>query len=84
MSLLKRKQEKTATVSVRVPLSVKEQIDTLRKLADDKGYDLTASLTDALVKWTKQAQEELGIVVPTTPPIITKPQRANGTDPERA
>ena len=83
MSLLKRKQEKTATVSVRVPLSVKEQIDTLRKLADGKGFDLTASLTDALVKWTKQAQEELGIHVPTAPPVIAKPQRANGADPER-
>jgi hypothetical protein len=84
MSLLKRKQEKTGTVSVRVPLSVKEQIDSLRKLADSKGFDLTASLTDALVKWTKQAQEELSIAVPTTPPIITKSQRVNGSDPERA
>jgi hypothetical protein len=84
MSLLKRKQEKTGTVSVRVPLSVKEQIDTLRKLADSKGFDLTASLTDALVKWTKQAQEELGIVTPPTPQIVTKSQLANGSDPQRA
>jgi hypothetical protein len=84
MSLLKRKQEKTATVSIRVPVSVKEQIDALRQHADARGLDLTGSLTDALVKWTKQAQEELDIAVPTIPQIVTKPQRANGSDPERA
>jgi hypothetical protein len=84
MSLLKRKQEKTATVSIRVPLSVKEQIDALRQLADARGLDLTGSLTDALVKWTKQAQEELGTQPPTAPSAIDKSQRQNGADPERA
>jgi hypothetical protein len=43
MALLKRKAEKTTIISVRIPMSVKEQIETLRELAETKGFDLTGS-----------------------------------------
>jgi hypothetical protein len=60
MALLKRKQEKTGIASIRLPMSAIQELQTLRKLADDKGYDLNASMADALLKWMKQAREELG------------------------
>lgn len=59
MALLKRKQEKTGIASIRLPMSAIQELQTLRKLADDKGYDLNASMADALLKWMKQAREEL-------------------------
>ncbi len=59
MPLLKRKQEKTTVLSVRVPLSIKAEMDHLRQLADDSGFDLTGSLTDAVLRWIKQIREEL-------------------------
>ena len=34
MALLKRKAEKTDTVSIRLPMSVKQEIGELRELAD--------------------------------------------------
>ncbi len=80
MALLKRKQEKTTTVSVRVPISIKGQMDTLRQLADEAGFDLTGSLSDAVIKWTKQVHEELASQVPA----VHKTQRSNGAEPERA
>jgi hypothetical protein len=79
MALLKRKAEKTTTISVRVPVSTKGQIDALRPLADEAGYDLTASLSDAVVRWTKQVSEELQGTTPT----VHKPLHSNGADPER-
>jgi hypothetical protein len=72
MALLKRKAEKTIIISVRVPMSIKEQMDTVRKLADDAGYDLTGSLSDAVVKWVKQVREELA-----APAMVT---HSNGTE----
>jgi len=61
MALLKRKQEKTGIASIRLPMSAIQELHTLRKLADDKGYDLNASMADALLKWMKQARDELGV-----------------------
>jgi hypothetical protein len=60
MALLKRKQEKTGIASIRLPMSAIQELQTLRQLADDKGYDLNASMADALLKWMKQARDELG------------------------
>ena len=60
MALLKRKQEKTGTVTIRLAMSAIKELQTLRQLADNKGYDLNASMADALMKWLKQAREELG------------------------
>jgi hypothetical protein len=50
MALLKRKAEKTTTISVRVPLSAKDQMATLKPIADAAGFDLSNSLSDAVVK----------------------------------
>jgi hypothetical protein len=60
MGLLKRREEKTATISVRVPVSVKTELGDLRKRAEEAGFDVTATLTEALVRLTKQVSEELG------------------------
>jgi hypothetical protein len=78
MALLKRKQEKTTTLSLRVPVSVKQDIDTLRTIADQAGFDLVGSLADAVIKWTKQVHEELGIPTQTAPLPVDKSAHANG------
>jgi hypothetical protein len=43
MGLLKRKEEKTEVISVRVPGSAKAEFDELRQRAEAGGYDLTAT-----------------------------------------
>lgn len=60
MALLKRKAEKSGTISVRIPESAKIEMKHLRGVADARGFDLAGSLTDAVVKWIKQLREELG------------------------
>ena len=80
MALLKRKAEKTDTISIRIPLSVKDQIEMLRQIADANGFDLTASLSDAVIKWTRQVAEELQQLAPTA----HKPQALNGAEPEHS
>jgi hypothetical protein len=80
MGLLKRKTEKTDTISIRIPLSVKDQIEILRELADAQGFDLTASLSEAVIKWTRQVAEELQ----QQAPAAHKPQSVNGTEPEHS
>jgi hypothetical protein len=59
MGLLRRKEEKTETISVRVPASVKAELDELRKQADAAGFDLTATLAEVLVRMAKQVRAEL-------------------------
>jgi hypothetical protein len=59
MGLLRRKEEKTETISVRVPASVKAELDDLRKQADAAGFDLTATLAEVLVRMAKQVRVEL-------------------------
>ena len=60
MALLKRKAEPNETISIRVPASVKHEMVALRPLAEEKGFDLTASLTDAVLQWVRQIRKELG------------------------
>jgi hypothetical protein len=60
MGLLRRKEEKSETMTVRVPASVKAELEELRQQADAAGFDLTATLTEALVRLTRQLREELG------------------------
>jgi hypothetical protein len=80
MALLKRKAEKTDIISIRIPLSVKDQIEMLRRLADANGFDLTASLSEAVIKWTKQVAEELQQLTPAP----HKPKSLNGAEPEHS
>ena len=92
MALLKRKQEKTDIASIRLPMSAIQELHTLRQLADDKGYDLNASMADALLKWMKQAREELGAnndaedkVASANPNKVLGPRPpVNGADNNRA
>jgi hypothetical protein len=58
MKILKQKPEPTGTISIRVPASLKTELDALRKQCNDAGFDLGASLTEALVKMVKQIQAE--------------------------
>ena len=84
MAILKRKQEKTTTLSLRVPVSVKQDIDALRSIADEAGFDLVGSLADAVIKWVKQVREELGTATRTAPLPVDKSAHSNGADRERA
>ena len=59
MSALKRKAERTDTITLRIPTAVETEIDRLRPLADAQGFDVNASLVDAIVRCTKQIAEEL-------------------------
>ena len=60
MGVLKRKEERTATITVRVPESIKAEVDQLRPRADGAGFDLNATIAEALVRVVKQVREELG------------------------
>jgi hypothetical protein len=59
MSLLKRKEERSETISVRVPASVKAELEELRGRADAAGFDLTATITETLIRLAKQVRGEL-------------------------
>jgi len=59
MGLLKRKEEKTETIAVRVPASLKAQLEELRDRADAAGFDLTATIAESITRLAKQVREEL-------------------------
>ena len=59
MSVLKRKADRTTTITLRVPVSLKGELDQLRPLADANGFDVNVSLVDALGKCVKQMADEL-------------------------
>ena len=74
MGILKRKDERTETVTVRVPASVKAELDQLREEAGAAGFDLNATLSDAVSRVTRQIRDELKQIA-----IVTSPRsRANG------
>jgi hypothetical protein len=59
MGVLRKKEERTETVTVRVPSRVKAELDRLRDETSTAGFDLNATLSDAVVRVTKQIREEL-------------------------
>jgi hypothetical protein len=59
MGLLKRKEEKTEVISVRVPGSAKAEFDELRQRAEAGGYDLAGSISEAVVRIIRQIGAEL-------------------------
>jgi len=59
MGVLRKKGEPTETVTVRVPSRVKAELDRLREETSAAGFDLNATLSDAVVRVTKQIGEEL-------------------------
>jgi hypothetical protein len=48
MSLIKRKQEPTTVISVRIPLSLKAELESLRKIAEKANVDFTATLAEMI------------------------------------
>jgi hypothetical protein len=60
MGVLKRKEEKSEAIAVRVPASLKAELEDLRKQADEAGFDLTATVVEALTRLTRQVRSELG------------------------
>jgi hypothetical protein len=75
MGLLKRKEEKTEVISVRVPGSAKAEFDELRQRAEAGGYDLAGSLSEAVVRIIRQISAELHDSARTS----TDPSRAMRT-----
>ena len=61
-------------MTVRVPASVKAELDQLRKRADAAGFDLTATLSEAVTRVARQMREELGQVT----------HRRGGSRPEQS
>jgi hypothetical protein len=59
MGLLKRKEEKSETIALRVPASLKIELEELRKRTDAAGFDLTATVTESLARLARQVRSEL-------------------------
>ena len=79
MGVLKRKEERTETVTVRVPGSVKAELDRLREESDAAGFDLNATLSEAVIRMTRQVSEELRRVAGKSNGA-QRPGRMNGLD----
>jgi hypothetical protein len=77
MALLKRKEEKTEVISVRVPGSAKAEFDELRQRAEAGGFDLAASMSEAVVRIIRQIGAELRepAGTATDPSRAVRPQR---------
>ena len=50
MGVLKKKEERTETVTIRIPSSVKAEIDQLRDRAEATGFDLNATMSESLTR----------------------------------
>ena len=50
MGVLKKKEERTETVTIRIPSSVKAEIDQLRERAEATGFDLNATMSESLTR----------------------------------
>ena len=77
MGLLKRKEEKTEVISVRVPGSAKAELDELRQRAEAGGFDLAGSMSEAEVRIIRQIGAELSESAGTAngPSRTVRPQR---------
>jgi hypothetical protein len=79
MGILKRKGERTATVTVRVPRSVRAELDRLRDETAQAGFDLNGTLSETVARVTRQIREELGQATQVTK-VGEGPSSANGID----
>ena len=59
MGVLKKKEERTETVTIRIASSVKAEIDQLRERAEATGFDLNATMSESLTRLIRQVREEL-------------------------
>ena len=59
MGVLKKKEERTETITVRIPSSVKAEIEQLRERAEAAGFDLNATMSESMTRLVRQVREEL-------------------------
>jgi len=59
MGVLKRKQE-SETITLKLPASLKREIEQLRTRAESGGFDLGETVTAAMWRLCKQIKAELG------------------------
>lgn len=79
MGVLKKKEERTETVTIRIPSSVKAEIDQLRDRAEATGFDLNATMSESVTRLVKQVREELDrIAAPGTRGNRSRPAHVNG------
>ena len=79
MRVLKKKEERTETVTIRIPSSVKAEIDQLRDRAEATGFDLNATMSESLTRLVRQVREELdGIAAPSTRGNRSRASHVNG------
>jgi len=79
MGVLKKKEERTETVTIRIPSSVKAEIDQLRERAEATGFDLNATMSESLTRLVKRVREELdGIAAPSTKGNRSRASHLNG------
>ena len=59
MGVLKRKEEPSETITLRVPASVKAEIDRLRERTSQAGFDLNATICESIIRLTRQMRDEM-------------------------
>ncbi|MGH9830177.1 MAG: hypothetical protein ACREDR_43760 [Blastocatellia bacterium] len=59
MGVLKRKEERSETITLRVPASVKAEIDRLRERTTQAGFDLNATICESIIRLTRQMRDEM-------------------------
>jgi hypothetical protein len=59
MGVLKRKEEPTQTITLRVPASLKAEIDRLRERTNEAGFDLNATICESIIRLTRQMRDEM-------------------------
>ena len=59
MGVLKRKEEPTETITLRVQASVKAEIDLLRERTNEAGFDLNATICETIIRLTRQMRDEM-------------------------
>jgi hypothetical protein len=57
--MFKTKPEPTTTISIRIPMSLKGELESLRKLADKHGFDLGSTLSERIQHILKEFRSEL-------------------------
>ena len=60
MKILKRRHKLDKTITVRVPETIKAELDQLRQRADAAGFDVGATLRKSLIVTIRQIATELG------------------------
>jgi hypothetical protein len=59
MGVLKRKEEPSETITLRVPASVKAEIDRLRERTSAAGFDLNATICESIIRLMRQMRDEM-------------------------